>query len=49
MTQVGEPAKCVNPTFLCSSPDGNYLYAANETGKVEVENDGSYKIVEETG
>jgi 6-phosphogluconolactonase (cycloisomerase 2 family) len=32
LTQVGEPVKCKNPTFLCSSPDGKYLYAGNEIG-----------------
>ena len=30
LTQVGEPVKCKNPTFLCSSPNGKYFYAGNE-------------------
>jgi len=32
LTEVGEAAPTGNPTFLTTSPDGKYLYAANEIG-----------------
>ena len=52
LTQVGEPVKCKNPTFLCSSPDGKYLYAGNEVGNFNMQENGSitsYKIDKKNG
>ena len=49
LTQVGEPAECKNPTFLCSSHDGKFLYASNEIGKIDIKENGKLQPVENSG
>jgi len=46
---VSNTDSCVNPSFITLSPDGNYLYAVNETGKTIPGHVSAYAFNKENG